>query len=84
MLKTTLKLDAVKVNTGNWAVVANLSDGREVFIANSDMVGRKRAIFDVLAGGGTTIEKSIRRLEESEAHTAKVNAKIAAEIAAAV
>ena len=68
MITTTLNLSTVKVNNGQTAVVANLSDGRECWIGESPSIGKRRAIIDVLrAGNGSAIAKSIARLETIEA-----------------
>jgi hypothetical protein len=69
MLTTTLTLTTVRTNGGKTAVVANLSDGRECFVGLSDSIGRKRAMYDVLAGSGATMvetTKTLARLEKVE------------------
>jgi hypothetical protein len=82
MLTTTLALDTVRTNTGHTAVVANVGT-RSVLIGESDMIGRKRAIMDVLTVNNrhhaATLERKLRRLE----HEAAVEAAFAAADAAA-
>lgn len=84
MLKTTLKLDTVRCNTGKSAVVANMLDGREVWVGESLSVGRKRAIFDVLSGSGAQLEKLLRKLEKQDSDfIARVSAQEDADLIAA-
>ena len=75
MLTTTLDLTVIPARTFNGvknAVVATLSDGREVWLGESDSRGIKRAKLEVFnvdptTGSGAALERTLRRLERDEA-----------------
>ena len=67
MLTTTLPLHTVRSNAGTTAIIATLSDGTQSLVGESDSLGRKRAMMDVLrAGNGSAIAKNLARLEKRE------------------
>ena len=74
MLSTTLELDTIRNNTGRTAVVAVIAGGdRVVLLGESDSIGRKRAIMDVLrvdpsSGTGKALQRQLRRLEIAAGH----------------
>ena len=60
MLSTTLDLKVSRSNTGKSVVFAEIGDSIH-FIGESDSLGKKRAIMDVLrAGNGSAIAKNAR------------------------
>ena len=68
MLSTTLDLKVSRSNTGKSVVFAEIGDSTH-YIGESDSLGRKRAIMDVLrAGNGSAIAKNIARLEVKAGH----------------
>ena len=78
MLSTTLELDTIRSNTGRTTVVAVIAGGdRVVLLGESDSIGRKRAILDVLrvdpsSGSGKVLERQLRRLEVAAGHRSEV------------
>jgi len=79
MIQTDLTLAAVRTNGGNTAIVANLPDGRELFIANNAAMGTKRAMLDFRAGRGTMMAEALKRIREVERIAREAQARIDAE-----
>ena len=68
MLSTTLELTTNRTTAGKTAVIAKVSPGRTVLIGESDSIGRKRAIIEVLSvdpqsGSGAALARTLKRLE---------------------
>jgi len=67
MLDTFLNLTANRTNAGTTAVIATLDDGSQHLVGESQSIGRKRAILDVLsAGSGSHIARTLARLERRQ------------------
>ena len=65
MLTTTLPVFAVRTNVGTTAVYVNVANS-EVLIGESDCIGKKRAVIDVLSGSGANLAATLRRLERRD------------------
>ena len=78
MLSTTLPLYAVKTNVGTTAVTTVVGD-REVYLGESQSVGSRRAIIDVMSGSGAWLANTVARLEREAAALADAELFSAAE-----
>ena len=67
MLSTTLPLYAVKTNVGTTAVLTVVGD-KEVYLGESQSIGSRRAIIDVMSGSGQWLANTIARLEREAGH----------------
>lgn len=78
MLSTTLPLYAVKTNVGTTAVTTVVGD-REVFLGESQSVGSRRAIIDVMSGSGAWLVNTVKRLEREAERLAQAELEAAAD-----
>ena len=72
MLTTTLELTTNRTTAGKTAVIAKVTPGRTVLIGESDALGKRRAIIDVLSvnpdsGSGKALASMLARLERDAA-----------------
>lgn len=63
---TKLTLATVRTNTGKSAIVANLLDGREIWLGESDCQGSKRALIEFRRNVDEPTKKKISYLEAAD------------------